>query len=44
MQLIRKKEEERVPETAQNMQLEAPLTVTIGVAKYTGQSNAGMDS
>lgn len=38
MQLIRKRIEERVPETAQNMQLEAPVTVTIGVAKYTGQS------
>lgn len=38
MQLIRKRIEERVPETAQNMQLDAPVTVTIGVAEYTGQS------
>ena len=38
MQLIRKKIEEHVTESAKNMQLKVPVTVTIGVAKYTGQS------
>lgn len=38
MQLIRKRIEAHVTETAHNMQLEAPVTVTIGVAQYTGQS------
>ena len=38
MQLIRKRIEAHVTETAQNMQLEPLVTVTIGVAQYTGQS------